>query len=789
MRKIFSYIWILFSLSLSAATEYTNVLYVYEQAGISNIILYDTTTTETTIVTNFQDKGKIFSVSTNETGDTIVFTRASVANGRINSTVWSINTDGSSFSDLIEGERNIDIKYAAISPDGTKIVYSKNSLLHPDVYHLYLKTSVETRLLTSDIRFPAECAYPIFLSNTKILFLGIDLQDNRYDYYTVNTDGTEMKNITNNNQYSPYFPKLGRPYLNDTKNTIIYGKQIQNSEGFLNWRIYTLNLNTSTEAVIFNNLYYVGISPENQPDPQPFFKDGGEIGLIGTLNSVDFDLYFTYLDAANPYLQPVTFSKNPYLPHFFTVAPLHDQWLYEINGWTRIRDKDGVENNIATGTTPVFNWKGTYIAYCNSGINIRRIGATTSSTVETDLLANWPAFSPDDKWIAYVKNHDIWARLIDMSNSPRQLTNSPLIEKKDLCFSPDGRHILFTGVENNKTYVYRMPVSITYGDTPIINSTGLPTKLTADTVNNYEGSFSPDGKTIVFVSTRNQLPELWLMDADGRNQRKLIFNSSAPVQPAFPKFSPYDNNLLAYLTGTPYTLYTVDISQEFKKGNQLLPSITTTGRFSWGKAPSGNIDIARQIVFETYYPDIPLEYKLNVGINKQQFPASFIVEETVPETWILTEVKINGVTSTDADIITSGNQQTIKWFFGPTGITVDDTEIKLVFDLNGDTLGNSYWLTGGATVSDRKYLTTGSCRITIGQPCIPVDTDKNWQIDDFELLDSIDLWAKNAQLNGWPTNIEDWDFWLLCIINFWANDTAGYTYETGNSQPMWKTNK
>jgi TolB protein len=68
-----------------------------------------------------------------------------------------------------------------------------------------------------------------------------------------------------------------------------------------------------------------------------------------------------------------------------------------------------------------------------------------------------------------------------------------------------------------------------------------PRPLTnADEGENFQPSWSPDGNTIVFVSTRDNNPEIYAIDANGANPRRLT-NSSADDR--YPSFSPDGNNI------------------------------------------------------------------------------------------------------------------------------------------------------------------------------------------------------------------------------------------------------
>ena len=96
---------------------------------------------------------------------------------------------------------------------------------------------------------------------------------------------------------------------------------------------------------------------------------------------------------------------------------------------------------------------------------------------------------------------------------PRMPTNQAAQQPAatDASFSPDGSEILFAANHDGDLEIF------------VVNADGSDQRqLTDNGGQDFFPSWSPDGQTIVFSSDRSGAVELFLMDTDGGNQRPLI---------------------------------------------------------------------------------------------------------------------------------------------------------------------------------------------------------------------------------------------------------------------------
>jgi len=191
----------------------------------------------------------------------------------------------------------------------------------------------------------------------------------------------------------------------------------------------------------------------------------------------------------------------------------------------------------------VFSPDGTKIAFANMNVKDCHIfianadGSNAHMLTPEDMLATEPAFSPDGSKIAfegYWGKNGIWTINIDGTGLKKLHPSG-----QDPCFSPDGKKIAYVLWQNLNAEIY------------IMDADGSDRKrLTRNNMEDFKPVFSPDGSKIVFMSGKlgkdkgiNGLG-IYSMNVDGTGRRRLTNEDTYDSEPAF---SP-DGRTIAFAT-------------------------------------------------------------------------------------------------------------------------------------------------------------------------------------------------------------------------------------------------
>ena len=140
--------------------------------------------------------------------------------------------------------------------------------------------------------------------------------------------------------------------------------------------------------------------------------------------------------------------------------------------------------------------------------------ANADGTAEVVLPARNGAWSPDSKRLVYHQkvsgdNWDIFIYSVD-TGKIQNITNNESFDA-DPSFSPDGNTVIFASSRDGNAEIYSMN----------LDGSGLR-RLTNDPALDCHAAFSPDGTQISFSSNReNENGDVYIMNADGSNVTKL----------------------------------------------------------------------------------------------------------------------------------------------------------------------------------------------------------------------------------------------------------------------------
>jgi TolB protein len=210
-------------------------------------------------------------------------------------------------------------------------------------------------------------------------------------------------------------------------------------------------------------------------------------------------------------------------------------WQFAAGDWRRAAHKcsDLVYSRLS-GESPFFDSKIAYIAETGpKGHRMKRLaimdsdGANHRYLTSGQAMALTPRYSPDYSKILYLSylNGQPSIYAYDLASDRQTLvarTGAPTLAPR---WSPDGKWVLYSMATGGTTDIYR--ISSAGG--------GAPQRLTNGPGINIGGSYSPDGRQIVFESDRSGSQQVYVMNADGSNQRRISFFGG---RAATPEWSP-----------------------------------------------------------------------------------------------------------------------------------------------------------------------------------------------------------------------------------------------------------
>lgn len=203
----------------------------------------------------------------------------------------------------------------------------------------------------------------------------------------------------------------------------------------------------------------------------------------------------------------------PFGGYFFALSPDGNNIVYWITEGLFFTDFYGNYNIRLTkdGGIPNYSPDGKWIVFSRSQIikKIKTDGSAEIQLTETNIKNDSPIFSHDGMKIAYIKRYDNLSKL--------SIMNSDGSEKKEFNVIMDRSlfHPLKFKSDDKKLLYQKLLVDNGIYEFDII--TGVEKKLSEG----FYPSYSPDGKKILFTMSDSNKDDIYIMDSNGTNKKRL----------------------------------------------------------------------------------------------------------------------------------------------------------------------------------------------------------------------------------------------------------------------------
>ena len=145
-----------------------------------------------------------------------------------------------------------------------------------------------------------------------------------------------------------------------------------------------------------------------------------------------------------------------------------------------------------------------------------------------------PAVSPDGTKIAFSSDRSGRPMVYTMDTNGTGAKRITFAGKYNSTptWSPDGKKIAFAGYENDHFDIF----SINIDGTQLTRLTKATRIDTSKPATNEDPTFSPDGRHIMFISDRSGTKQLYIVNPDGTNERRLTYDKHNYFKPKWSNF-------------------------------------------------------------------------------------------------------------------------------------------------------------------------------------------------------------------------------------------------------------
>jgi|GEM_PF-984403 len=153
-----------------------------------------------------------------------------------------------------------------------------------------------------------------------------------------------------------------------------------------------------------------------------------------------------------------------------------------------------------------------------TGVCVFLVLAATQAAAKPTLGLRYPTLTPDGKKVVFGYRGDIWVSAVDGKGNARRLT---IHEEQDTVprVSPDGKHVAFASKRNGGYDLFIVPID-----------GGMPKQITFHSAFAVPSAWSPDGKKLLFASNRDMgmgRIDLYEIDVKGGTPRRITFDGGA----------------------------------------------------------------------------------------------------------------------------------------------------------------------------------------------------------------------------------------------------------------------